>query len=104
MFWRAVAACFAFGAELSSIVIRIGAYDAKWLRQATAADLAAFVSRRDLNQLLVRCVEAPDIPYAVVSGVSANAVQRLDLDATRQLLGYAPEDDGFLLYPSSSGE
>jgi nucleoside-diphosphate-sugar epimerase len=81
---------------LSGIAIRIGAYDAPWFHEhgdATAA--MAYVSARDLNDLLVRCIEVENIPYAVVAGISDNALKRFNLIQTRQLLGYAPRDDGF---------
>ncbi len=97
-FGEAVAACFAH-AGLSSIAIRIGAYDADWLRQdPTAEAMAMYLSHRDMNQLLVRCVEAENIPFAIVHGVSDNRFKRLDLTATRELLGYEPEDDAFQIF------
>jgi hypothetical protein len=55
----------------------------------------AYVSARDLNDLLERCIETDDIPYAVVAGISNNTRKRFDLVHTRRLLGYAPRDDGF---------
>jgi hypothetical protein len=86
-----------FSAEgLSGIAVRIGAYDAPWIYQdGTATDAKAYVSARDLNDLLMRCIETPDIPYAVVAGISDNARKRFNLDQTRRLLGYDPQDDGF---------
>jgi NAD+ dependent glucose-6-phosphate dehydrogenase len=94
-FGEAVAATYS-AAGLSGIAIRIGAYDAPWFYEdgdATAA--MAFVSARDLNDLLVRCIETENIPYAVVAGISDNARKRFNLIQTRQLLGYEPQDDGF---------
>lgn len=97
-FGEAVAACFAADG-LSSIAIRIGAYDADWLRaDPTAETMSGYVSHRDLNQLLVRCVEAEGIRFAIVHGLSDNRFKRLDLSSTRELLGYAPEDDAFRLF------
>ena len=55
----------------------------------------AYVSPRDLNDLLVRCIETEDIPYAVVAGISDNARKRFTLRHTRDVLGYEPQDDGF---------
>jgi nucleoside-diphosphate-sugar epimerase len=94
-FGEAVAATYS-AAGLSCIAIRIGAYDAPWFYEdgdATAA--MAYVSARDLNNLLVRCIEIDNIPYAVVAGISDNTRKRFDLIQTRQLLGYDPQDDGF---------
>ena len=94
-FGEAVAATYS-AAGLSGIAIRIGAYDAPWFHESGDATAAmAYVSARDLNDLLVRCIETENIPYAVVAGISDNARKRFDLIQTRRLLGYAPRDDGF---------
>ncbi len=94
-FGEAVAATYS-AAGLSGIAIRIGAYDAPWFHERGDARAAmAYVSARDLNDLLVRCIETDDIPYAVVAGISNNARKRFDLELTRRLLGYEPVDDGF---------
>jgi NAD+ dependent glucose-6-phosphate dehydrogenase len=81
---------------LSAIAVRIGAYDAPWFHEHhDRGDAMAYVSPRDLNDLFVRCIEAEEISYAVVAGVSNNQPNRFDLRQTRRLLGYAPRDDGF---------
>jgi nucleoside-diphosphate-sugar epimerase len=108
-FGEAVAACFAQAEGLSSIVVRIGAYDdgsaQNWLRAApNVRELATYVSARDLHQLLVRCIEAPDIGFAVVHGLSENRFKRLDLTSTRDLLGYAPQDDAFAIFSETLDE
>ena len=92
-FGEAVAAAFAYGEGLSAIAIRIGAYEAPWLQSAaTPQNLSVYVSPRDLNQLIVRCLDAPpEITFAVVSGQSNNRNPRLDLTSTRDLLGYTPK-------------
>jgi nucleoside-diphosphate-sugar epimerase len=94
-FGEAVAATYS-AQGLSGIAIRIGAYDAPWFHEEGDATAAmAYVSLRDLNDLLVRCIETEGIPYAVVAGISNNARKRFDLKHTRNLLGYVPRDDGF---------
>jgi len=103
-FGEAVAACFARAEGLSSIAIRIGAYEAPWVRATPTPDwLSAYISVRDMNQLLVRAIEAPDIDFAIVHGISDNRIKRLDLTETRALLGYDPQDDGFALYGQGPG-
>jgi nucleoside-diphosphate-sugar epimerase len=103
-FGEAVATYFAYTEGLSSIVVRIGAYDAKvngegWLRHdPSPMNLSAYVSERDLNQLLMRCIEAPDARFAIVHGISNNRFKRLDITATRDLVGYDPQDDSFELF------
>ncbi|HEU0116279.1 MAG TPA: NAD(P)-dependent oxidoreductase [Thermomicrobiales bacterium] len=92
------AAASAYAAQgLSVICVRIGAYEAPWLEapDVDPMELAAYVSARDLNQLLVRAIDAADIGYAIVYGVSDNHPNRVDLTSTRALLGYAPVDDAF---------
>ena len=37
----------------------------------------------------------PEVTFAVVNGISNNRVLRMDLEETKQLVGYAPEDDAF---------
>jgi nucleoside-diphosphate-sugar epimerase len=103
-FGEAVASYFAYTEGLSSIAVRIGAYDAKanathGLRQEpNPMNLAAYVSERDLNQLLMRCIETPDVLFAVVHGISNNRFKRLDITSTRDLVGYDPQDDAFELF------
>ena len=92
-FWRSRSLPTYSAEGLSGIAIRIGAYDAPWFHQSgDATDAMAYVSARDLNDLLVRCIETEAIPYAVVAGISDNARKRFDLNHTRRLLGYAPRD------------
>ncbi|HKC76511.1 MAG TPA: hypothetical protein VKF37_20260 [Chloroflexota bacterium] len=43
----------------------------------------------------MRCVEDADVQFAIVHGISDNRVKRLDITSTRDLLGYAPQDDAF---------
>ncbi len=105
-FGEAVAAYFAQAEGLSTIVVRIGAYDDgsadNWLRQSpNVCDLATYVSARDLQHLLVCCIEVPDIPFAIAHGLSNNRFKRLDLTSTRELLGYMPRDDSFEVFDSA---
>jgi NAD+ dependent glucose-6-phosphate dehydrogenase len=103
-FGEAVAATYS-AAGLSGIAIRIGAYDAPWFYESGDATAAmAYVSARDLNDLLVRCVETENIPYAVVAGISDNARKRFNLIQTKRLLGYEPQDDGFKVLGIDAGE
>ena len=103
-FGEAVSATFS-AAGLSGIAIRIGAYDAPWFHERGDATAAmAYVSARDLNDLLVRCIETGNISYAVVAGISDNARKRFSLVQTRRLLGYEPRDDGFKVLGIDAGE
>ena len=95
-FAEAVAHCFAHSEGLSSIAIRIGTFDSERLRSRfSRRNMRTFVSRDDLCQLLVRCIETPDVMFAIAHGASDNRVKRLDLSETKLLFGYQPRDDAF---------
>lgn len=97
-FGEALASRFADAEGLSSIAVRIGFFaEPEELPGQSARDLSAFVSPRDLSDLFVRCIETPDIPFAIVAGISNNRFKRVDLASTRELLGYEPRDDAFAL-------
>jgi len=95
-FGEATARYFAGAEGLSCIAVRIGAFEAPWIREEPTREvLSGFISARDLNQLLIRCIEAADIPFAIVHGISNNRIKRVSLTETESLLGYGPRDDGF---------
>lgn len=102
-FGEAVASYFAHAHGLSSIAIRIGGYDAKGkMREKYSAmhmgGLSTYVSERDLNQLIERCVEVTDVPFAVVQGLSNNTFKRMDITPAREIVGYAPQDNAFEMF------
>ena len=98
-FGEAVAAAFSARHGLSSIAVRIGAYDPPWIKDdPSPLNLSAYISTRDMNQLLIRCVETPDIPFAIVHGISNNRIKRVEIAVTQRLLGYQPQDDAFALF------
>ena len=82
--------------NVSTVCLRIGAVQTP---EAMAGDAGpklgdAWVSPRDLTQLIVRCVEAgPELRFAIFHGLSDNAFKRLDITDARRLVGYAPQDD-----------
>lgn len=88
---------------LSVIALRIGAFQPAETAQAEQglAVMDMFVSRRDLNQLLERCIDAGEhLKFAIFNGVSDNRFKRLDITDARELLGYAPQDDFTELHPA----
>lgn len=98
-FGEGVASAFAHQYGMTAIAVRI-ANVAQFApgQQHSARDIAAFVSERDVVQLLACCITARVAPgYHVVHGVSDNRYKRLAIDATRKLVSYAPQDDGFIL-------
>jgi hypothetical protein len=80
---------------LSTICIRIGAFQrVEEIRNPKRLDLInAFVSRRDLTQLIHRCVDDERLRFAIVHGLSNNRFNRMNISEARELLGYDPRDD-----------
>jgi nucleoside-diphosphate-sugar epimerase len=53
-----------------------------------------WLSNRDFGQLMTRCIQAdPAIRFAVINGMSANTGMRWDIEYTKKLVGYEPQDD-----------
>jgi len=94
-FGEALARYMATNEGLRSIAIRIGAFQPENAARnpGSIGMLDAWVSQRDLQQLIERALEADDIQFAIVHGLSDNRFKRLDISETRDLLGYNPKDD-----------
>ena len=94
-FGEALARYCAEKEDLSAIALRIGAFQPIETAQdeANIGLLDAFVSQRDLNQLITLCIDAEHIQWAVFNGLSNNRFKRLDLSDARELVGYEPLDD-----------
>jgi UDP-glucose 4-epimerase len=80
---------------LPVIALRIGAFQPLEAARSESGIgmMDAFVSQRDLQQLIERCIMADHIRFAVFNGLSDNRFKRLDLSDARMLVGYAPQDD-----------
>ncbi len=67
-------------------------------------NLCAFISERDLQQLYVKLIEAPDIrngdslPFQVFYGISNNTRAFWNIANARRVLSYEPEDDSERLF------
>lgn len=94
-FGEALARYMAEQEGVSSIAIRIGAFQPPHTVQQDQGILLLddWVSPRDLNQLLQKCIEAENIKYATLHGLSDNHFKRLDISDARELVGYQPQDD-----------
>jgi NAD(P)-dependent dehydrogenase (short-subunit alcohol dehydrogenase family) len=81
--------------NLSVIALRIGAFQPlEAARQPHSLHmLDAFVSHRDLNQLMQRSIDAEHLQFGIFHGLSDNRFKRLDISDARELLGYQPQDD-----------
>jgi nucleoside-diphosphate-sugar epimerase len=53
---------------------------------------ATWLSQRDCAELIAACLEAKDVPWAVVYGISNNPRQFWDLSHARDVLGWTPQD------------
>jgi len=80
---------------VSAIALRIGAFQPlESVRDEKGIGmLDSFVSQRDLDQLINRCVDVENVQFAVLHGLSDNRFKRLDISDARELVGYAPQDD-----------
>lgn len=94
-FGEALARYMAEKEGVSAIAIRIGAFQPleKARDPSSVSMLDAFVSHRDLNQLINRCIDVENVQFAVLHGLSDNRFKRLDISDARELVGYAPQDD-----------
>lgn len=94
-FGEALARYMAEKEGLSCICIRIGAFQPpeKARKEESLGMLDAWVSFRDLNQLIGRCIDVENLKFAVLHGLSNNRFKRLDISDARELVGYAPVDD-----------
>jgi NAD(P)-dependent dehydrogenase (short-subunit alcohol dehydrogenase family) len=80
---------------VSAICLRIGAFQPHESAQAEkgVAMMDAWVSRRDLNQLIEKCIDNETLQFAILHGLSDNRFKRLDISDARELVGYEPQDD-----------
>lgn len=80
---------------LSVIALRIGAFQPLETAESEhgLSMLDAFVSQRDLNQLIERCIDVENLTFAILHGLSDNRFKRLDISDARALVGYDPQDD-----------
>ena len=86
---------------VSAVAVRIGAFQPLATVQSERGldFLDDFVSERDLTQLLQKCIDAEDLPFAILHGLSDNRFKRLDLSDTRAKVGYAPQDNSLTEMP-----
>jgi len=94
---EALGAWVACSSTTSVVALRIGFFadQAPIGDGATARERAAWLSPRDCAELIRAAVEAEDITFAVVNGISANRYLAAELSATMQLIGYRPLDDAW---------
>ena len=98
-FGEALAAYYAYTEGLPSIVLRIGAYTfPEEYKNFDLNEMDAFLDPDDFNELLIRCLEIPNINFAIAHAISNNRYKRLDLTETRDKFGYQPKADAFGIF------
>jgi hypothetical protein len=98
------------GRALEMVQLRIGApreIEAADFRDNPVGyhrDLGAYLSPRDLTQLVVKSLETEDlrdrygIPFQIFYGISDNTRKFWSIANAREVIGYAPEDDSEVKY------
>jgi UDP-glucose 4-epimerase len=89
---------------LSVIALRIGGFQTveQAMKEWSIGMADAWVTDRDLNQLIQKCIDNENLKFAIFHGLSNNAFLRLDISDARELVGYEPQDDCFALNPKTS--
>ena len=104
VFGEALGRLYADKHGMSAVALRIGSYRRQ---PENRRQLATWCSPGDLLRLVTRCIEVPDLHYAVFYGVSANRRARWH-DDSRAKLGYQAvdnaEDYAAQLPPEPEGE
>jgi hypothetical protein len=81
---------------LSIICLRIGAFQGPEEVQDPEKSLwmmNAWISPRDMTQLIAKCIENKLIHFGIFNALSGNRFNRMDITLAKELLGYQPEDD-----------
>ncbi|RYG63394.1 NAD(P)-dependent oxidoreductase, partial [bacterium] len=79
---------------LSVIALRIGAFQPdESAEKENVGMMDGWISQRDMNQLLEKCIDVENIRFAILHGLSDNRFKRLDISDARELVGYEPQDD-----------
>lgn len=98
---EALAATFVFQRKLpSAIAVRIGGVSTieEVRRRRPSIHLSFVVTEADLCRLFDCCLDAgPEVDFAVVHGTSRNRFLKMELETTRRLVGYEPQDDAFAI-------
>jgi dTDP-4-dehydrorhamnose reductase len=77
---------------LSCICVRLTSPTFSQSGDWDAEDLMSTTSPRDCAQLFGCCVDAADVGFAIVNGISRHRYPRLDLAISSRVVGYEPQD------------
>jgi nucleoside-diphosphate-sugar epimerase len=90
---EALARVYADRYGLSVLCLRIGAVNAEDRVPALGWGRSAWLSQRDIAQMVQRAIEAPDaLRFDVFYVVSGNKWRWVDIEHARETLGYEPQD------------
>jgi uronate dehydrogenase len=89
VFGEALGRLYADKFGMSVVCLRIGSFRRV---PETRRQLATWISPRDMVQLAICALEAPDIHFVVCYGVSANRRRRM-MDDAAATIGFRPMDD-----------
>jgi NAD(P)-dependent dehydrogenase (short-subunit alcohol dehydrogenase family) len=94
-FGEALARYMAEKENLSCIAIRIGAFQPRKaaLDPRGVRMLDTWISHRDMNQLIEKSIDVPELRFAILHGLSDNRFKRMDISDARELIGFQPLDD-----------
>lgn len=92
-FGEATGAYYAENFGLEVACLRIGTVNSAD-RPVEVRQLATWCSHRDVLQLIHLCLEVESLQFDIFYGVSDNKWRFWDIDHAREVLGYAPEDNG----------
>ncbi len=99
VFGEALCHVFSHKYGMSCLAIRIGAFvpDHKKEIVCHTRDYYDYIiSQRDLMHLIDKCITAPEeVKFGILSGISNNKRKYMDLEFTKELVGYKPKDDAF---------
>ncbi|CAB3737332.1 NAD-dependent epimerase/dehydratase family protein [Paraburkholderia rhynchosiae] len=91
MFGEGLGRLYADKHGMSVASLRIGSYRPDDV-PSHPRQLMTFISKRDMVQLVKRCIDHPDFHYVDVYGISANTDARWD-NSHADFLGYEPQDN-----------
>jgi uronate dehydrogenase len=99
VFGEALCHVFSHKYGMSCLAIRIGTFVPDHKKEIVCYTREYYdyvISQRDLMQLIHKCIFAPDeVKFGILSGISNNKRKYIDLEFTKELVGYKPKDDAF---------
>lgn len=103
---EAVARVYVNQKGMSAICLRFGAVQPRD-SEMIALDhpyIDIILTLDDLTKLVAASIDAPDdLRFGIFHGISDNRYKRLDISDAREILGYDPEDDAFVLAEEAKG-